>query len=40
MGQIANQKVLELFFKLKQRIKDKKEEKKQNQVKENISSKK
>lgn len=40
MGQIANQKALELFFKLKQRIKDKKEEKKQNQVKENISSKK
>lgn len=29
MGQIANQMALELFFKIQQRIKDKREEKKQ-----------
>ena len=37
MGQIANQMALELFFKLKQRIKEKKQ---QTQVKKDIRSKK
>lgn len=37
MGQIANQAALELFFKLKERIKEKK---KQKQVKKSNSSKK
>lgn len=40
MGQIANQMVLELFYKMKQRIKDNKKEKKQNQEKENSAPKK
>ena len=34
MGQIANQLTLELFYKIQQRIKDKKEEKRQKQIKE------
>lgn len=40
MGQIANQMAVELFFKVKQQIKDKKEEKKQNQIKKNKTPKK
>ena len=34
MGQIANQMALELFFKMKQRLKGKREEKKQVKIKE------
>ena len=37
MGQIANQKALELFFKIKERIKEKKKQKQDNK---NNSSKK